>query len=135
MIRLLRFFIRGFLIERWYDFEIHRFIKPPQRWRISIGLKAIPIHKNYYGFLLQAWSHDVDFLQDLIDSDKFENFFVKQLEDFLGYPEIDWWFEPFFGIEDPEVGEWSDEVMEKWQFRAELRGLVVFFNEGDMDEI
>lgn len=77
-LKLLSFSVRGKPQKRWYDFELHRFVKSPKRmFRLSIALNDVPKHHKYRSYLLQVWSLDREFLEDNFDG--FLNDFIRKV--------------------------------------------------------
>lgn len=92
-------------------------------YRTGVTMKNIVIHDEYYGCLLQAFA---DHPEDLPGRRELEDFMMKLLEKWVGYPESEFWFMEiaFMGYEPPI--EMYLAQCPGWEFRVEKKGRIVY---------
>lgn len=109
-------------------------VEVPPIYRVSYGLKAVPIHHEYYGFLLQVWSDDADYLREL--DQKLEDLFVKLTEKWVGYKESEWWNFGMIGYEPPQEMFLRDpSLVDTWEWRVEKKGMILDLEKGDLSSV
>lgn len=128
---LSHFLRQGRPQERYRDTKTGKFIARPNMFRASVGVKQIPINsypddRHYYNVMIQAWSTNPDDL----DTEQLEKLFFIELEKFIGYDEVDFWFPTELDIEDPsEVSVTEDDLFKlplTWEFFAEEKERTVY---------
>lgn len=85
------------LEEKRRRIEEMRPLRPitPKMWRLTIAINYV-IHSKYFSMRLQAWSLDYEDL--LEEEDKLKEILLQELENELGYPREEWWFDWELGV-------------------------------------
>jgi hypothetical protein len=154
-VKLLSFFIQGRKVTRFYDFNIHRFVRG-KIWRLTLAvnlktysektgakvLKGFALLHEYYGLDSYAFSVDPEKLKDIKEDLKEK--MVEMLEFFIDYRwfEMIGWVKVDFGEELREVyGEEANDVLErgmleKWEvLLTDEMGFIQLYDNGDLDEL
>lgn len=107
-------------------------------YRVSLAIKNVPLHSTsqkpiYYGFLMQAWSSNLEYLRDKIYGLKTKMFelmrkyliSIAYVDDLKGE----------LHIESPVEISGSQSLNHIWRFKVEKNGTVIDDAEGNIEQL
>ena len=100
--------------------------RPKTMYRTAFGIKQMPLNHKYYGVVFYAWSNEA---LNNFAIDRLYDLFRKELADYLGYGEGEWWFS-IFEQANYEM-RYRPELIGKWRFKVDYRGVTRFERQGD----
>ena len=95
------FFLWGKPRVCWRDKKTGRFVKAPQKFRLTVGLNGLVKHHRYKNFTETrfVYEHEIEDAEN-----EMRELLIEKGEKFLGFPLEEWWCGEF-GEEILPVGE------------------------------